>query len=266
MSYILDALRKSEQDRREAQSPSFGEMSSVAFVRPHQRLVVLAAIVIVVLGIAAIGAYAVWKPRPTTASSPAAVPAALATAAETLKIATDLQPAIVPTTPASVPVLEPGATAVGQNTAAPVNEVPPPALKPAPFVSATSSSDNTVRNLEEEARVELPKPAAVTANVQKPSARAAVPVTVNNAVSNNTASSAIKFLRAMPPDFQQSLPALVVNIHIYAPVESERILYINNHQYQAGDKVRDDIVIEKIVEDGAVLSYRGQRFKLPRPS
>jgi hypothetical protein len=30
--------------------------------------------------------------------------------------------------------------------------------------------------------------------------------------------------------------------------------------------VREDVRVEAIVEDGAVLSFRGQRFKLPRPS
>src|SRR5581483_8342451 len=66
--------------------------------------------------------------------------------------------------------------------------------------------------------------------------------------------------------FSARAPELVVNIHIYAPREADRILYINNRQYHAGDRVRDDIVVEDIVQDGAVLSFRGQRFKLPRPS
>ncbi len=76
----------------------------------------------------------------------------------------------------------------------------------------------------------------------------------------------VKFLRAMAPEFQRRLPRLVVNIHVYSPDESERILYINNRQYTPGDRIGDGVVVEEIVRDGAVLSYQGMRFKLPRPN
>jgi len=57
-----------------------------------------------------------------------------------------------------------------------------------------------------------------------------------------------------------------VTIHIYAPNPADRILYINNRPYRPGERVAEGVVVEEIVQDGAVLSYRGRRFKLPRPS
>ncbi len=80
------------------------------------------------------------------------------------------------------------------------------------------------------------------------------------------ATGEAKYFSAMPPEFQSSVPAMTVNIHVYADTESARILYINNRQYRRGDDVGGGVLVEEIVPDGAVLQFRGQRFKLPRPS
>jgi general secretion pathway protein B len=143
----------------------------------------------------------------------------------------------------------------------------PPELKPHPLAKASETSG--ARDLAAEAQVEARQSArarrsAAVASVTPPTetvANATAPTPVSA-----PAAAMVKFLRTMPPDFQRSLPQLTVNIHIYAPREDDRILYINNHQYHSGDRVGDGIVVEEIVEDGAVLSFHGQRFKLPRPS
>lgn len=73
------------------------------------------------------------------------------------------------------------------------------------------------------------------------------------------------FLRLKPQEFQRQLPELAVTIHVYSPDESQRILFINNREYRRGDQVLDGLRLEEIVADGAVLSFRGERFKLRRP-
>lgn len=163
-------------------------------------------------------------------------------------------------------------TAVSQESAAAA--VPPAVtgkIEPAPEESANTRSTaaskqgqepaRRVRNLAEQTRVS-PSPAKNA----DPQPSGTLPGASAAPVKAARASDGVRLLRAMPPDFQRALPELVVNIHVYAPNETERILYINNREYHAGDKVQDDIYVEQIVEDGAVLSFRGQRFKLPRPS
>lgn len=73
------------------------------------------------------------------------------------------------------------------------------------------------------------------------------------------------FLRQMPQEFQRQLPELVVTIHVYSPDESQRILFINNREYRRGDQLLEGLRMEEIVPEGAVLSFRGERFKLRRP-
>lgn len=74
------------------------------------------------------------------------------------------------------------------------------------------------------------------------------------------------WLSSLSEVFRSSLPPLNVNIHVYSPDESQRILYINNRQVQQGERIQAGVLVEEIVQDGVVLRFRGQRFKLPRPS
>lgn len=75
-----------------------------------------------------------------------------------------------------------------------------------------------------------------------------------------------RLLSAMSPEFQRDVPPMTVNIHVYAPEESQRILYINNRQYYRGDELPGGVLVEEVVPDGVVLQFHGQRFRLPRPS
>lgn len=74
------------------------------------------------------------------------------------------------------------------------------------------------------------------------------------------------WLSSLPESFRSSLPPLDVNIHVYSPEQSQRILYINNRQARQGERIQAGVMVEEIVQDGVVLRFRGQRFKLPRPS
>ena len=79
------------------------------------------------------------------------------------------------------------------------------------------------------------------------------------------AGDKVPFLRQLPLAYQQSLPELAVNIHVYSPQTEQSILYINNRNYRAGEFLQEGMRVEAIVPDGAVLSYRERYFKLPRP-
>jgi len=214
MSYILDALRRSE---------------------PPRQLAWLALPIVGVLALLA-GAYLLFL-RP--ADKPPETIAHASIDAEPIAA-----PSVPPPTPAPAPK--------PQNTPAPTVKAPPaPQKQAAP----------PVRDLVEQTRI-TPKPAPRTLEYAPTQAAVSPPTSAFPARSG----ADVRLLRVMPPDFQRALPEMVVNIHVYAAAEAERILYINNRQYHAGDKVRDDVVVEEIVEDGAVLNFRGQRFKLPRPS
>jgi hypothetical protein len=100
--------------------------------------------------------------------------------------------------------------------------------------------------------------------------RASSPTLTAGAVATTTLAlpvvGEIKMFSALPPAVQQAMPAMTVNIHVYATEESQRILYINNRQYHRGDEIPGGVRVEEIVPDGVVLQFQGHRFQLPRPS
>lgn len=230
MSYILDALRKSEQERRPGSALGMIRKDPGPATLPPRSIALYAAPVLGAVALA-VGSYLlIARPFASAPAMHAETPPASTSAASPSPAPKEAEPA--------APVSAPKVAAAPPVTKAPT---PPP-----------------VRDLVEQTRM-TPKP---TPRPHAPTAiSASVPVAAPAPIAND-----VRLLRVMPPDFQRSLPEMVVNIHVYAANQAERILYINNRQYQAGDKVRDDVVVEEIVEDGAVLNFRGQRFKLPRPS
>lgn len=76
----------------------------------------------------------------------------------------------------------------------------------------------------------------------------------------------VPFLREMPNEFRRKLPDLVVNVHLYSANEAENLVYINNQQYRKGEQLKGGVRLEQIVPEGVVLSYAGTYFKLPRPN
>ena len=147
-------------------------------------------------------------------------------------------------------------------------ESPAPALSAAVAVPeesgslAVASESTETKPVAERELVDLARPAPRANPIPK------------SAVSNITiikedtglASGQAPWLSSLPEVFRSSLPPLEVNIHVYSTVEAQRILYINNRPVQQGERIQAGVMVEEIVQDGVILRFRGQRFKLPRPS
>lgn len=243
MSYILDALRRSERERQQAEPLVLNAVGADAVELPRSRVVpTVAAVALVVGTILALGGYWVLQVR-RSVTLPVAAQSSV-TAHESAAGA-----------PATV-------AKVGDHGVPKIR--PAPELQPNPFVAGRLSS--SVRDLAGEARVRSSGGQGRVAPAVRTQAAEETNASLQPVVAAPVTEAAIKFLRAMPSEFQRALPKLTVTIHIYAPREADRILYINNHQYHAGDRVGDGVVVKEIVQDGAVLSFRGQLFKLPRPT
>jgi general secretion pathway protein B len=62
----------------------------------------------------------------------------------------------------------------------------------------------------------------------------------------------------------QALPELHLDVHVYATQPAERFVYINMHKYHEGATLAEGPVVERIRRDGVVLNDQGLRFLLPR--
>ena len=79
----------------------------------------------------------------------------------------------------------------------------------------------------------------------------------NEQVYQNTAP-----LTDMPDWVQKSIPPLEFDMHIYAS-DGEGWIRVNGRDRYEGDKIADNVYLEKILPQKVILSYRGEYFSLP---
>jgi general secretion pathway protein B len=63
---------------------------------------------------------------------------------------------------------------------------------------------------------------------------------------------------------EQALPELHLDVHVFATKSAERFVFINMRKYHEGATLQEGPTIERIRRDGVILDYRGLRFLLPR--
>jgi hypothetical protein len=69
---------------------------------------------------------------------------------------------------------------------------------------------------------------------------------------------------SFPAEGGGGLPELSIDLHIFADDPGKRAVFINGRRYVQGARILEGPVVEEITRDGAVLSYHGRRFQLPR--
>jgi general secretion pathway protein B len=234
MSFILDALKKSESDRQRQSGPSLFE---VKVAPPRRRLPIWAVVIAVLLGVNAIVISWMLLRRPP-AQQPAAVNAAAPTPA-------------APTVTAAANSGETAPAASGSSAARGAAPTPPAA-------PAT-------------ARRDAPPPAspADQSGAQPPDV--ITPSDYAPAVEPAGApeSGASDGPMAELPLYQQiatsdDLPSLHLDLHVFAQRPQDRFVMINMHRLREGDSLPSGVQVDAIRPDGVVLSYRGTRFLLPR--
>ena len=61
-----------------------------------------------------------------------------------------------------------------------------------------------------------------------------------------------------------NLPALKVDLHVYAARKEDRFVFINLAKYLEGQRLKEGPLVEEITNDGVILQYQGERFLIPR--
>jgi general secretion pathway protein B len=232
MSYILDALKKSEQERELVRMLRTAG-TSYHFWIPTRRRIWPAIIGLALLTGITLTVLRFW---PRADSSHTASAARSAATAPTTSSEISRAPAIVP---------ESGQTTISVEHSKATTDDLAAQLQ---FTSAKKPAATA-------------KPHATAVVVAKTTAPKAGPVN-----PKPVDPATVPFLREMPSEFQRKLPALVVNVHLYSANEAENLVYINNQQLRRGEQLKGGIRVEEIVPEGVVLSYAGTLFKLPRPN
>lgn len=243
MSYILDALRKAEQERALGQTPDLGTFPKSA-APSRRRLWPWGWALVIVLN-ATVLAFLWWSVRedvrPSTAS-PVEV--------ETTAVPPAMTAAPTETRPPSAP--SQAVELAADLPTAPAPEAPRPATvtEPEPSVQAADLPSPEPRFSQSAPTPGIQAPPAPSAQVKIETVPEARPPPV---------------LRAMSESFRRSLPALNLDVHVYGERPEHRFVMINARRYNEGDWLNEGPLLETITADGVILRYQGQRFMLEVP-
>ncbi|NHQ91081.1 general secretion pathway protein GspB [Janthinobacterium lividum] len=223
MSYILEALKKSQAERQLGELPSIHapqvQLHDGAASGAARRTPVWLALGGVAVAVAA--ALLLWQPWQAAATAPAAAPAV---------------PAQAMPAPAPVQVVVPPAVPVP----APVAVAVPPAAIAAPVHHARPVP---------EPRQESPIPAPAPA----------VPVPAPAAAAEET----VPGMRDLPEPIQRQIPPVAIGGYIYSKNPADRLLLIDKVLRHEGEELAPGLVLEKLQPKAAIFSFKGYRYRVP---
>lgn len=280
MSLILEALKKSERQRRLGESPSLG--SPIMVVRRRR------SVLPVLVALIAIGLVALWWMRResaapevdpsaatnaqvTAATKPAPPPAASVPRANPAPPA-DQKKAAVSSTVADRNVSQNEKLRNGELVAAdahagraatikesePVSAADPTALAVA-MADATKTQSPPVQD-----NVGASQPVAHSPESEIKAAPAAPPVAPAAPVASaEAAGSTLKLMWELPLATRRSLPDIKLSMHVYAAEPKQRFVIINGERRAEGDEF-DKLKLIEIRNDGVVFEHEGVQFLYPR--
>ena len=248
MSFILEALRKSEAERRRGQTPDL--LSDAMPMAPAARastgnrgrnIAIVAASLIALLLV-------VWALRSPAPAGSAAVSAATPSTSTSTTTA-----AAVPALPVPASLTPPPARVASK----------PPVQKPTSAPSGVIPSTATAATTAPTAPpTHEPQSGTAEPDLGEPASSARVaPTEPANAMVFASPDAPLK-LADLSTEERQHLPALKVSMHMWAPDTANRFAIIDGSRVNEGDRV-GDATVEAIQQDGVLLSWRGRRIRLP---
>ena len=222
MSFILDALKKSENERARQSGPALLE----ARVVPRQRGVPGWAIAIGVVLIANLAVLSWVLLRATAPESPMSVAPVQAPA-----------PAVAaPASPAPAPAPAPASAPV---------ESPAPGTVALPPLPTQAVQPDVVINPADFRPAVPPQPRAAT-----------------EARGTTATRGADAGLPSAAELVATGLPELRLALHAYDDDPANRYVLMNSQRLREGDTAAEGVRLERITPEGVVLSWRGRQFRL----
>ena len=243
MSYILEALKKSEQQRELGRVPGITSVhENTAKSVSGKWLWLIVAILLLNAGLLVLLLWPDSEPEPVTTSAPIREP---------VQLRRD-RPAVTPLV-SQPPVLE--------NPAPRVPQAARIAPLPAPPVAAPVKTETTAKPVLQEpamaaavlpAQPQAEQPQAEQAQAEQPP-RPAV----------KADAPALPVWPQIPTHlFQQLSGNLRLDVHVFSDQPQERFVLINMKKYREGEKLQDGPQLDEITAEGVIMSFRGQQFRL----
>jgi general secretion pathway protein B len=238
MSFILDALKKSENDRQRQSSPALFEVKVAA---PSRNFPTWAIGLAVLLGINLLillwfvlrdpAPAAAASPVPVASEHPAAQPPATPPGMVTVPATSTYIPAGGPTTVAAQPAIT-DAGVVGPSSAPPLTDEP--------VLSGQEPSVPPDYDTRDYRPAITPAQASQIAAARRESVPSRDEVVAQGA----------------------QVPDLRLDLHVYDLDPAKRFVFVNMRKLREGDSLPDGVRLDLITQNGAKFTFRGTQFTI----
>lgn len=269
MSYILEALKKSSEERARLAGGEIRQAQPATIASPERREASSSGWLIAGAGLlvlAGVAAYFVLDGRgPQSAASsplviaanpaPAAVPATpqpepAMSSTPAPQTAPVMQPIPVPTVRTVQPEvraeMQPGNAVVARNATI----QPPPAPPVSPRVQAYEAE---LKAAQKSSSVPAEKPPVSSVPVP------AAPAQPSAVVPQPVPAQAVSPATEMPPELLRQVQAIPIAAHVYSSRPADRMVVIEGRAAREGDVTASGMAIEQITPTGIVVTYKGYR-------
>jgi len=270
MSYILDALRRADAERERGAVPGLQSQQhtiaedDAATTRPRRLVWVVAASSLALVAVLAwaflggggstsrssIEGSVVPAPLPVLPSAQAPLPAAVGTAAPPGSGTATVPPIPQAMAPATAPPIETRAAPAAvpmpatRPTPAAMSERPQAPSRAAPVERATTRSSGEARP---------PQQRGADASAPAASATAAAP---------NAGAARVYTQAELPEEIRRDLPKIVIGGSSYSGDAASRMIMVNGQVFHEGDRLAPGLVLERIRQKSAVLSFKGWQYEV----
>ncbi|WP_460829337.1 general secretion pathway protein GspB, partial [Massilia agilis] len=142
-----------------------------------------------------------------------------------------------------------------------VAQHPPAAASPAPAVALVGAPDappaaaKPARPPAEPVR-KAPEPAPAATSVPAEVAKPAV-------VAPVSADDGLPTLNGLPDAVRRDVPKVAFGGYMYSPNPADRLVLVDKTLRHEGEEVAPGLMLEKLLPKGAVLNFRGYRYRVP---
>jgi len=226
MSYILEALKKADQERGVGVIPDLTTRHEARRPQPrsYRWLWIVAALLIANAALLV----TLLTDRDTEVPAAAQGPA-------------EQQPPLLD---------DPLAQAVQQSDDVPVGEAPI-VQDTMPVATVGKWSTGELVALPESANAQSPE------RVSPPAVESATPT---EPLASAASSADLQTWYELPAEIRNSLTLPRLDLHVYSEEPQNRFIMVSLRKFREGERLESGMLLEEILPDGMVMSYRGERF------
>ena len=263
MSYILDALKKSEKERQRGTAPDLLTVQEPVLMEKKKRRVwpyIILAILIFVMGLAA------FRLKPWQSRNEKAGTSNVALQKSEPKPAESLQPEVSRTITTRVEIKKQEVPPL-TNTTLEKSLKTPLALTKKEEKPLVQKAIVQSKIQEQPAVKKTAQPVQTSQQALKPEIPASAPSPVSpdvKPVQNDPAPVPGKIYQSgdLPASVQQNLPAVNMSIFMYSEDPASRMVRINGQTLREGQYISEGLKVEEIKPDGVILNYKNYRLHI----